>query len=146
MPRGVFCVKIARILMCSNSMKIPSATSVPEDELAAAIAQAKGTPMQGALETLAENQLSSLQEYLLLNMQLLFSQNSEDAALEDALMERMDGVWWKMSSEEVDEANRIHSAMIVRYHEIFEASEAHRQEELHRVSNEEASMAQAKDH
>lgn len=90
-----------------------------------------------ALARLLCRQLSCVQEYHLLNIEL-FKAAAQSEYLEDQVLEHMDDVWRRLSSDEIDTFHQEHNLLITKYHEIFVASEVYRNEMEHREIDQNA--------
>ena len=120
------------------SFTLPPFAPTPE-ALEIARAQVLGTPAQEVLEVLIQRQLSAEQEYFVLTVELMRAQQVNDEPSEEALTDRLDALWWPLTSEVAERIEETNLFLTNRYHEIFMASQAYRQEQEHRKLDEDAS-------
>ena len=120
------------------SFTLPPSAPTPE-ALEIARAQVLGTPAQEVLEVLIQRQPAPEQEYLMLSVELMRAQHSNDEKTEEALLDRLDALWWPLPSEVAERIEETNLFLTNRYHEIFMASQAYRQEQEHKKLDEDAS-------
>lgn len=119
------------------SFTLPPFAPTPE-ALEIARAQVFGTPVQEVLEALINRQPNPEQEYLLLSVELMRAQHVNDEKIEEALLDRLDALWWPLPSEVAERIEQTNLFLTNRYHEIFMASQAYRQEQEHKTLDEDA--------